>query len=500
VTAPFLFEDLPRVALAVLVGGLVLRWLLLARRPLAGNTAAPAPDWRRFGRVGGLALALVVLAHLVALVAPQALAVITRSRLRLYLLEGGGYLVGLVAALAWGRAMVRHLRTEGPTLAGVADSALLALVAVALVSGLVTAVLYRWASLWGAARSRLLRLKQPKYAFGALVGIGYFYFFFIRPRGITGPRGPNGGALPDVPAEALVVIVGVAALALFLIALISWFVPRQAALAFSEAEIAFLFPAPVSRRMLIHYRILSSQFRLVFTAIIFTLVFRRGITFTHAVGWWVILATLNLHFTGSSFVTTRLLNRTLTPPPRRNAILVIAALVAIALVAWGWFTVAAPTMSDLRSGGTIAHYLRMQLDRGPLPWLLAIPRITLAPYFATSAHAFVLAIGPALLVLAIHYFWVLQSEVSFEEASISRAEKRAARVRAIQQGDWRNQGQTLKPQRPPFNLASTGRPEVAFLWKNLLATSALFRPVSLLLSAIVVFAVGSWLGHRAATS
>ena len=360
------------------------------------------------------------------------------------------------------------------------------------------ALLYlRAASLWGAARSRLLRLKQPKYAFGALVGIGYFYFFFIRPRGITGPRGPNGAALPDVPAEALVVIVGVAALALFLIALISWFVPRQAALAFSEAEIAFLFPAPVSRRMLIHYRILSSQFRLVFTAIIFTLVFRRGITFTHAVGWWVILATLNLHFTGSSFVTTRLLNRTLTPPPRRNAILVIAALVAIALVAWGWFTVAAPTMSDLRSGGTIAHYLRLQLDRGPLPWLLAIPRITLAPYFATSAHAFVLAIGPALLVLAIHYFWVLQSEVSFEEASISRAEKRAARVRAIQQGDWRNQGQTLKPQRPPFNLASTGRPEVAFLWKNLLATSALFRPVSLLLSAIVVFAVGSWLGHRA---
>jgi hypothetical protein len=90
----------------------------------------------------------------------------------------------------------------------------------------------------------------------------------------------------------------------------------------------------------------------------------------------------------------------------------------------------------------------------------------------------------------------MRSEVSFEEASISRAEKRAARVRAIQQGDWRNQGQTLKPQRPPFNLASTGRPEVAFLWKNLLATSALFRPVSLVVAAVVVFAVGSWLGHR----
>jgi ABC-2 type transport system permease protein len=354
----------------------------------------------------------------------------------------------------------------------------------------------RAASLWGVVRSRLLRLKQPKYMVGALVGIAYFYFFFIRPRG--GPRGVPGGAgaLPTISGETLVAVIGVAALALFLIALISWFVPRQAALAFSEAEIAFLFPAPVSRRMLIHYRILSSQFRLVFTAIIFTLVFRRGITVTHAVGWWVILATLNLHFTGSSFVTTRLFNRTLTPPPLRNVILVVTAVVAVVLVTWGWLTIAPPTVDDLRTASSMGHYVGVQLDRGPLPWLLAIPRLTLAPYFAGDAGKFLLAIGPAVVVLALHYFWVLRSEVSFEEASIARAEKRAARVRAIQQGDWRNQGQTLKPQRPPFNLATTGRPEVAFLWKNLISTSALFRPISLLVITLVVFAAGLWLGHR----
>jgi len=354
----------------------------------------------------------------------------------------------------------------------------------------------RAASLWGAVRSRLLRLKQPKYLLGAVVGVAYFYFFFLRPRGGAARGMAANGALPPISADTLVVIIGVAALALFLVALISWFVPRQAALAFSEAEIAFLFPAPVSRRMLIHYRILSSQFRLVFTAIIFTLVFRRGITVTHAIGWWVILATLNLHFTGSSFVTTRLFNRTLTPPPRRNVILGVAGVVAITLVVWGWLTIAPPTVEDLRTGGAMGHYIAVQLDRGPLPWLLAIPRLALAPYFADGGGRFLIAMGPALIVLALHYFWVLHSEVSFEEASISRAEKRAARVRAIQQGDWRNQGQTLKPQRPPFNLASTGRPELAFLWKNLLATSALFRPVSLLVIALVVFAVGSWLGHR----
>jgi nitrate reductase gamma subunit len=151
VTAAVLFEDFPQAALAVLVGGLALRWLLVARRPVIGAGDLPIPDWRRFGRVGALALVLVLLAHLVALVAPQALVAVSRARLRLYLLEGSGFLVGLAATLAWGRAVLRHLRAEGPSLAGLADSTLLALVAVALVSGLVTAVLYRWASLWGVA-------------------------------------------------------------------------------------------------------------------------------------------------------------------------------------------------------------------------------------------------------------------------------------------------------------------------------------------------------------
>jgi nitrate reductase gamma subunit len=151
VTAALLFEDFPRAALAVLVGGLALRWLRLARQPPSGEDAAAGPGWRGLGRLGALALALVLLAHLTALVAPQALAAVTRARLRLYLLEGSGFLIGLVAVLAWARVVVRHLRAQGRSLASVADSVLLALVAVALVSGLVTAVLYRWASLWGVA-------------------------------------------------------------------------------------------------------------------------------------------------------------------------------------------------------------------------------------------------------------------------------------------------------------------------------------------------------------
>ena len=36
---------------------------------------------------------------------------------------------------------------------------------------------------------------------------------------------------------------------------------QRAALGFSEAEIAFLFPAPITRRGLVHFRLLSVQFR-----------------------------------------------------------------------------------------------------------------------------------------------------------------------------------------------------------------------------------------------
>ena len=108
-------------------GGLVVRGYGVVRRPPAVEETTPG--WRGLGRLGALALILVLLAHLAALLAPQALVAITHAHLRLYLLEGSGFLVGLVAVLAWGRVMLRHLRTEGPSLAGIGDSMLLALIA-----------------------------------------------------------------------------------------------------------------------------------------------------------------------------------------------------------------------------------------------------------------------------------------------------------------------------------------------------------------------------------
>jgi ABC-2 type transport system permease protein len=358
------------------------------------------------------------------------------------------------------------------------------------------ALLYlRVTSLVGRVTSRLKRLRQPKYLIGAVVGAAWIWFAFLRR--VNGPSSgrPGAGAgrgPPEIPAEVFPLFLELGAIALILVLLVNWTIPRRATLSFSEAEIAFLFPAPVNRRMLIHYRLLGAQLGIVFTSLVLTVLFRRGQglggnLWFHAVGWWIVLATLNLHITGTSFVYSKLLNRSLTTPWRKIAAVVFVYAVALVLFLWTWLAIQAPQPSDLANAKSIVSYVATQTQAGPLPWLLAIPKALIAPYFARSVGEFLLALGPAFVVLIAHYFWVVRTEVAFEEASLARAEKRAATVRAAQRGDWRGQTGARKPQRAPFNLRSTGPPEIAFLWKNLLSTSAIFRPkVAIFVAAIIV--------------
>jgi ABC-2 type transport system permease protein len=363
------------------------------------------------------------------------------------------------------------------------------------------ALLYlRVTSLVGQVSSRLRRLKQPKYLAGAVVGAAYVYLNFIRRLGPHAGRGAGSAAAP-IPEQVLALFPIFGALILLVILAVNWATPRSAALAFSEAEIAFLFPAPVNRRMLVHYRLLGAQLGLIFTALILTLVLGRGRmlggnAWFHAIGWWLILATLNLHFTGTSFVYSKVLNPSLTAGWRKVATVGAVWLVLCALIIWIYAVIQLPQQGDF-SAQDFPRYLAAQL-RGPLPWLLAIPKLVVAPFFADNSTAFVLALGPALLVLAAHYFWVVHTEVSFEEASIARAEKRAARKRAVQKGDWRGQGAARKAQRQAFTLQARGRPEAAFLWKNLLSASALFRPNVALGLFAVILAGCTWLVRQPA--
>jgi hypothetical protein len=82
--------------------------------------------------------------------------------------------------------------------------------------------------------------------------------------------------------------------------------------------------------------------------------------------------------------------------------------------------------------------------------------------------------------------------VSFEEASVAKAEKRAAQRDALlREGNVRLGGGVRKAQPPPFALAAAGRPEVAFLWKNLLASASYLQRPRVALIVALGIALGS---------
>lgn len=363
-------------------------------------------------------------------------------------------------------------------------------------SGVVGALLYlRIVSLRNAVAGRISRLKQPRYLIGAVVGAAYIYGFFIRRIGANRPAGAPRFP-PAFPADQLPMLAAFGAAILMVFVAFYWLVPRnRAALSFSEAEIAFLFPAPIRRTTLLHYRWFSAQLRILFTSLVLALVstgwtFLLGNAFIRILGWWLLLSTLDLHAVGSSFAITRLLDRGMTST--RRLLLTagtVAAVVAVA-AAGTWRGLRAPTVDELAGIGPFSSYFSAMLSTGPLGWLLLPAKWVVQPLLSPSIVPFLTALGPALLVYVAHYLWVLRAEVSFEEASIAKAEKRATALRALREGRGARSA-ARKAQRPPFNLAAFARPEAAFLWKNLLSSAAYLRPrVALIAAAVIVVACG----------
>ena len=356
---------------------------------------------------------------------------------------------------------------------------------------------------------RLRRLRRPRYLFGALAGGFYLVMVFARPfflmrHDFGGVRPPPSGYLPEVPAGVWEFL---AAFALAILTLFAWLLPRErAALIFSEAEIAFLFPAPIRRQTLIHYKLVRSQLAVLFTVFFLTLFTRwsggLGGALLRAAGWWILLSTINLHLLGASFARTLLLERGLSAWRRRAVIL--AGLFAVVAGALWWTRGQVPPLGpdDIENVGAFAHYLQTIASTAPAYWLLLPFRIVVRPFLASAdAGAFGAAVGPALGLLAFHYLWVIRSDVAFEEASLAVSQRHAVRVAAMRSGNWQNTRPARK-RRAPFRLAPTGPPAVAILWKNLLGAGQFFN--ARLALGILVWAgfagatIGSAGGHRTA--
>ncbi len=357
-----------------------------------------------------------------------------------------------------------------------------------------------WNSWLNSLKLRLRRLKQPKYLIGAIFGGLYFvYLFGIRfMAGFATSRhhGPSG----VTPAnEQMFEAIG--ALVLFVLVLLAWVLPRErASLIFSEAEIAFLFPAPVSRRTLIHYKLLKSQVAILFMVLFFTIVFGRfwsgGMAWLRSLGWWVMLTTLNLHIMAASFAREKLLEHGISNWKRRVLVLTLVGAGVAAVCIWAKQTLPPPPVVNYSDNGfsDLSYYFQEAVKAGPLPYLLYPFRIVVHPYiqgWVGNLGSFSLAMLPALLVMGVHYWWVMRADVAFEEASIEASKRMAERVASMRanRGQWVTKPK--KKKRAPFKLQSVGPTATGLLWKNLIGAGSAFTWRFWLIIAITMMPLAS---------
>ena len=337
---------------------------------------------------------------------------------------------------------------------------------------------------------RLKRLKQPKYMLGAIVGLIWFWFYIIRPAYGAGKW--NGA--PAFGGSVDWELIG--AFILLLILSLNWIFQRdRAALTFTEAELAFLFPAPISRLNLIHYKLLRSQAGILFSVFIFTILGRKmaGSSLAHAVGTWLLLSTLSLHSLGASFTRTRLMDRGVTTLQRRMSVLAILALVLGGAVWWTYRTY--PASLSFEDPSAIWESVQAMADSGPLYYLLWPLRLLVRPYLASTTLDLFNSVWPAFALLILHYVWVVRSQVAFEEASVDASRTLADKIAAARSGNWHSGSELRKGVRDPFRLSPIGPGWVALVWKNLIAARKVINPRLLIfLGAMLipmVFILGS---------
>ena len=325
-------------------------------------------------------------------------------------------------------------------------------------------------------RVRLRRLREPRYLFGAIAGVAYFYFtFFARMRvggGSGGRRRSNADPSPAMfsalaasgPAAAgLVLMVGTAALSV---------VPMTSSLlVFSEAEIQFLFPAPVSRRHLLLHRMMRSQLGILFGVVVFSIFMPSASGFTRlrtGIAMWVLFATAKIYFAGISLARTRLAAATSSARAWTPVVVLIAALAIVG-------TSLARAFLGRPVDGVQEVLTRLsEVAASPPVWVVLFPFVALVrPLFAPWPWPFVLALVPAALVLVLTIAWVLRTDEGFEDAATEASARQAAARKALIAP-----APTARATR--WTLGLTGRTEGLFFWKNAMQALRATTGVSLL--------------------
>jgi hypothetical protein len=270
--------------------------------------------------------------------------------------------------------------------------------------------------------------------------------------------------------------------ALALLGAVAWgwiFGVERRVLTFTPAEVSFLFSAPVSRRGLIQFKLLHSQLFILFNALLWTLILSRerfGVSpWLRVISIWVLLTTLSLHRLGASFVRTSLAQHGRLGVRHR---VVSLSMLGVVLVALTWsIAEALPRLAERGGNGPFDFLPALgEAAAQPIPTALTYPfRVMIRPLIADNIAAWWNALWPALVLMVVHYVWVVRSDTAFEEAAAAVSLQRARALSDRRAGRITASRSPARVTPPLFRLAQHGWPAGAILWKNLVAVTRVRR-------------------------
>ncbi|MGH9419184.1 MAG: putative ABC exporter domain-containing protein, partial [Thermoanaerobaculia bacterium] len=304
------------------------------------------------------------------------------------------------------------------------------------------------------------RLREPRYLIGAIAGAAYFWFLIFRRASGAG----NGKLLVLKTMSINPVIAGFASVVALVIMILAWALPGDSGgIEFSDAEIAFLFPAPLHRRDLILYKIFRAQPQALFSALVMTVLgwWRQGLF----IGVYVTISVLSIYFMFVSLGRARL---------KLAGFGFLSRLIAVSAILAGLFWLARFEMHAVSFAGIKTGQDLFKLMKVPFETPLIVKIILFVPHLFASAaipsSLTSLAVSClAVIALGIAFFYMaVAMNVSFEEASIAASQRRTSRrdrSRSQRSGSF-----VMFRRAPPlFRLQEKGPAEVAFIWKNLIA-------------------------------
>lgn len=311
----------------------------------------------------------------------------------------------------------------------------------------------------GGTRYRLSRLKNPRYAVPALLGIGYFGLIFVGNVFRPG-EAPEARQVRDY----FHVLVGPVFAMLFAT---TWlFAPARPAPLFTLPDASQLFVMPLTRRQLLNFRLLKAQFAILILSMLAGLFALRSADvkpWFAAASAFTLMNLMALNAMAASIVVNRILNAGLTRfVPPLPGVLMMAVLASVLAIQY----------QPIEFGQTnVLPWAREVFHTGPAAIVLwPFHQLALLPGAQNGAD-FGRGMAAAAGFAAVLYGLTMLLVSPFEERALALAENVGKVIKAKRGGNWATlaleKRKSLRSTSLP--LSPQGKPWVAIFWKNLVA-------------------------------